>query len=78
MTVMNRYDLCGFLVTANNWVLLLRNVLITNTFNLNYAQIYLLHTPKYGSWLNVAEIELNVLVGKSLGISPLIVFFSNS
>jgi predicted AAA+ superfamily ATPase len=25
------------------------------------------YTPKHGSWLNMAEIELNVLIGQSIG-----------
>ena len=25
------------------------------------------YTPKHGSWLNMAEIELNVLIGQCLG-----------
>ena len=31
------------------------------------AKIELLHTPKHGSWLNIAESELSVLTRQCLG-----------
>ena len=40
--------------------------LFSQTRQRHYGTVEFVYTPKHGSWLNIAEIELNVLSGQCL------------